>query len=248
MATIDQSELEGKIRNRPIAPELEVVLRNAADLAGIETVKVTSGGQPGTHGRRIGSTRHENGRAAEFYLVRNGKTLRFTDKKGNSHIEAFVTAAAAGGANGIGAGERYMGNKTIHVGFGTSPSDHRQIVWGAGGRAANAPAWLREAAREGWDNPVPVAEYEAYDSDDIGGFVVNARGGLHLRKGPGLAYGISKTIGVGTFVSVVGFDGPDGDWARVDLEGDGMFDGHLYAAFLTPVSAGEAVEEVEEPA
>lgn len=81
----------------------------------------------------------------------------------------------------------------------------------------------------------------------LGRFVVAARGGLHLRKGPGLAFGITSTLETGTEVTVAGFDGPDGEWARVDLEGDGLVDGHMLAAFLRPSQAHEASEEVEEP-
>ena len=43
------------------------------------------------------------------------------------------------------------------------------------------------------------------------------------------------------------FDGPGGEWARVDLQGDGLVDGHMFAAFLAPADAGTPTEEVEEP-
>jgi hypothetical protein len=66
-----------------------------------------------------------------------------------------VRSAAANGATGIGAGERYMGKTTIHVGFGTTPEDRSKLVWGAEGRSANAPNWLRRAAQEGWNSPLP---------------------------------------------------------------------------------------------
>ena len=77
-------------------------------------------------------------------------------------------------------------------------------------------------------------------------YTVIARGGLQLRKGPGLGFGVTKTIQTGTEIAVVGFDGPNGEWARVDLEGDGLIDGHLFAAFLQPAGNGLG-EEVEEP-
>src|SRR5262245_41740215 len=104
MATIDQSGLVGKIRDRPISPELHVVLERAADAAGIDVVRVTSGGQPGSTGGRTGSTRHDHGRAADLQLVQGGRTLSFTDQDGGPAVEAFVTASAANGATGIGAG------------------------------------------------------------------------------------------------------------------------------------------------
>ena len=247
MATIDQSGLVGKIRDKPIGQKLKRVLEGAADAAGIDTVRVTSGSQPGTTGRRTGSTRHDNGRAADLQLIKGGRTLTFTDQGGGPIVEAFVTAAAANGATGIGAGVDYMGNRTLHVGFGTSPQDLSTLVWGAGGKSANAPPWLREAAREGWNSPVTEAASGPFAARSLGRFVVVARGGLHLRKGPGLTFGITTTVEAGTEVAVVAFDGPDGEWARVDLQGDGLVDGHLFAAFLKPADANELNEEVEEP-
>jgi hypothetical protein len=242
MATIDQSGLVGKIRDKPIGAKLQGVLERAADAAGIDIVRVTSGSQPGTHGRRTGSTRHDNGRAADLQLIVNGRALEFTDQDGGPVIEAFVTAAAANGATGIGAGVQYMGNKTLHIGFGISPQDLSKIVWGAGGRSANAPAWLREAARKGWDNPV----MEVGSDTSPRRLVVVARSGLQLRKGPGTEFGITKTLDIGTKVTVLGFDGPKGEWARVDLQGDGLVDGHLFSAFLQPADASDFNEELEE--
>jgi len=247
MSVVEQWQIgrEGVIRNRAISSDLEVVLLSAAEAADIDAVVVTSGGQPGTHGKRIGSSRHDHGRAADLHLVKDGTTLRFTDRDGNPDIETFVTAAAANGANGIGAGEHYMGASKLHIGFGTNPGDDRQIVWGAGGRSVNAPDWLRRAAQQGWDNQVAEVAVGPSMDDITRLFSIIARGGLHLRKGPGLDYGITSTIPGGTAVTVAGFDGLDGEWARVDLKGDGMVDGHLLAAFLEPVDFDD-VEEIEE--
>ena len=247
MAIIDESGLVGKIRNKPIGEKLRGVLSRAADATGIDIVRVTSGSQPGTTGRRTGFTRHDNGRAADLQLVKGGLTLEFTDQDGGPIVEAFVTAAAANGATGIGAGVHYMGNRTLHVGFGTSPQDHSKLVWGAGGRSANAPAWLREAARKGWENPVTETSSVPSTAQILGRFVVVARDGLRLRKGPGLEFAATRTLENGTEVSVLGFDGLNGEWARVDLQGDSLVDGHLFKAFLRPADAGEPDEEVEEP-
>ena len=141
------------IRNKPITTELHDLLNGAADATGIEKVVIISGGQTSNHAANLngvvggwtGSHRHDNGRAADIELIRNGTTLAFTDTDG-SQVEAFVTAAAARGANGIGAGVHYMGPNKIHVGFGNSLSDHQKLVWGAAGASANAPGWLRRAA------------------------------------------------------------------------------------------------------
>jgi len=139
---------EGKIRDKPISDKLKRVLDKAADAAEIETVLVTSGGQvaKGMPGKRTGSTRHDLGNAADLQLLKKGKPLDFTTTADRKIVAAFVTAAAANGATGIGAGIQYMGPKTLHVGFGT------KAVWGARGKAANAPPWLKKAVFAGWEN------------------------------------------------------------------------------------------------
>jgi hypothetical protein len=80
-----------------------------------------------------------------------------------------------------------------------------------------------------------------------GRYVVVARGGLHLRKGPGLDFGVTRTLPTDTVLTVAGFDGANGEWARVDLQDDGLVDGHVFAAFLRPAEVVEHDEEVEEP-
>jgi len=246
MAKIDGPPA-GVTRNKPITKELKRILNDAADALGIDTVHITSGGQPGTTGKRTGSTRHDGGRAADLQLVKAGKTLTFTDKNGGD-VEAYVTAVAARGATGIGAGVGYMGNKTIHVGFGTSPADKAKLVWGAKGKSANAPAWLRAAAENGWQNPVAVGASGGSAPLETGRYVVVARGGLRLRNGPGLGFSVSKSLEAGTELSVVGFDGPDSEWARVDLENDGLVDGHVFATFLKSAgSDADSTEDSDEP-
>lgn len=254
MATV-REDTRKQIRCLPIAAELRRLLERAADRAGIALVRVTSGGQApkGSGGKRTGSTRHDNGRAADLQLLIDGRrALDFTDADDLPFVAAFVTAAAALGASGIGAGVDYMGPRTLHVGFGTSPSDHTQLVWGAGGRSANAPKWLRKAAETGWADPV-APEVEA-----IGRFRVAARDGVRLRSGPGVDFTHLRTIGAGTELTVLALDGVNRDWARVDLNHDALIDGHLHVAFLVPVGrperggaeapeTDEADEGVEEP-
>jgi hypothetical protein len=222
----------------------------------VSKIVIVSGGQISNHvpqlegvvGGWTGSHRHDNGGAADIQLIKGGTTLAFTDADG-SEVAAFVTAAAARGAIGIGAGVNYMGPKTIHVGFGNSPSDHQKLVWGAAGASANAPAWLRVAAKAGWDHPVggAVAALAAEASGPSPGaferFVVAAREGLWLRKGPGLGFDRAKLLAAGTELSVAG---RDGEWARVDLEHDGLVDGYVFAAFLKSADPGIG-ETAEEP-
>lgn len=153
---------KGKIRDLPISGELRALLLQAAELSGVETVKVTSGGQcrKGTCARRTGSERHDAGQAADLELLVGGESLAFTDQLGVEYFKTFVIEAARAGATGIGGGSAYMGEKTIHIGFG------KGAVWGAGGRSANAPAWLVAAAKQGWGFPKGMVPDEGLDSPD----------------------------------------------------------------------------------
>lgn len=239
----------GAIRNRPISDELRAVLEAAAQEVGVDLVRITSGGQPGTHGRSTGSTRHNDGRAADLQLEQGGSTKTFSDARGGQVFEGFVTAAASFGATGIGAGVRYMGNRTIHVGFGRTPSDTSKLVWGENGSSTHAPQWLRDAADAGWNAPRALPALTPRTDDLPGRFVVAARSGLKLRSGPGLEFGVAKVLSQGDTVTVLGFDGPNQDWARVDLEDDGGVDGHMSAAFLRRVHSvmASTFEDEDEP-
>ena len=67
--------------------------------------------------------------------------------------------------------------------------------------------------------------------------VVVAAGGLNLRKGPGTNFPSKGLIKDGTAVDVLS---GDGDWAQVDLNGDGTPDGFMSAAHLKPAPAPAA--------
>ncbi len=237
------------IRNKPISAELKAVLERAAAAAGVDTVRITSGGQDalGQGTRRTGSTRHDRGRAADLQLVAGGTTRTFTDATADPVVLAFVTAAAAAGATGIGAGVTYMGNRTIHVGFGTSVTDRTKLTWGAGGAAANAPRWLRDAAAAGWAAPGPVIRGGPPSIQRPGQFQVIARSGLKLRGGPGTNFDSEQTLPLGTELSVVEISSVDPSWVAVDLQGDGFRDGFVFASFLAPVDADTDSEGANEP-
>jgi hypothetical protein len=77
-----------------------------------------------------------------------------------------------------------------------------------------------------------------------GRYAVVARGGLKLRGGPGTNFASEQTLPLGTELNVLSTDPVDPSWARVDLEGDGVFDGYVFAAFLAPApGGGEGVPE-----
>lgn len=233
------------IRNKAITQQLKQVLEAAAQAAGIDAIRITSGGQDalGEGTRRTGSTRHDRGRAADLQCVVNGNTLTFTDQSAPPAILAFVTAAAAAGATGIGAGVGYMGNRTMHVGFGTSVNDHATLTWGAGGRSVNAPQWLRNAAQAGWNAPSPIPHGGASGSLTPGRYVVIAGSGLKLRGGPGTNFESETTLAAGTELNIVAVDGQDPSWVQVDVDDDGLRDGYVFAAFLAPAGAHEHAPE-----
>lgn len=230
------------IRNKPISEKLKRVLDSAAQAAGVDTIRITSGGQDGT--RRTGSRRHDHGRAADLQCIVGGNTLTFTDQSAPPSILSFVTAAAAAGATGIGAGVSYMGPRTIHVGFGNSADDHSKLTWGSHGRSANAPRWLRDAANAGWEEPALVHHVAAPGIVAPGRHAVIARSGLKLRGGPGTNFGSERTLPAGTELNVLQASSVDPAWVRVNLEDDDFLDGYVLADFLGPVGAkGEDAPE-----
>jgi hypothetical protein len=236
-------------RNKPIADVLKTVLQTAAQAAGLDAVTITSGGQDalGEGTRRTGSTRHDRGRAADLQCIVNGRAVTFTDQAADPTILAFVKAAAAAGATGIGAGVTYMGNKTLHIGFGTSINDRTKLTWGAQGAAANAPRWLRQAAEAGWAAPDAPLAGGAGLAISPGRCVVIARDGLRLRGGPGTEFESERTLPLGTALNVIDVRSPPPGWARVDLEGDGLLDGYVFAAFLAPAGPDSDNENAPEP-
>jgi hypothetical protein len=133
---------QGATRSQPIAPELAKAFAFLPEL-GLQ-MEVFSGGQPaaGTSSARVGSTRHDHGRSADVFFRRNGQRMDWSDPTQVPIYQDVVRRAKAAGVTGFGAGPGYMQPGSMHVGFG-SPS-----VWGAGGKGANAPDWLRQAYGE----------------------------------------------------------------------------------------------------
>lgn len=136
-------ETMGKIRDKPLQEGLVNILQSAADSTGYR-VAVVSGGQDSK--KRTGSHRHDGGHAADVKLYRNGRVLRTTNKKDIPYIVEFLKKAKEAGATGIGAGPGYMGGTAIHIDFasGKTISKGSANYWGAGGKSANAPKWLKD--------------------------------------------------------------------------------------------------------
>lgn len=130
---------QGSIRNKPVMPNLAKIYEQAATRAGIDAIRVVSGGQDATGPHRTGSHRHDLGGAGDIQLLVGGRPLDFTNKADLPIIQNFFREGRALGLTGVGAGSGYMGNTTYHAGFGPVS------VWGAGGRSKNAPQWLSDA-------------------------------------------------------------------------------------------------------
>lgn len=238
----------GKIRSLPISARLRRILLAAGELAGVDTIRVTSGGQmplatalakgakkiSGSRWRlpngkivRIGSTRHDDGGAADLRLELNGAQQKFTTSSGQKLFADFAEKCAALGCSGLGAGVPYMGNRTIHVGFGT------KAVWSK--KPHPVPCWLVNAVSRGWNNPInlnAISPAPGIDVTGTGRYRVVARPHLFLRAGAGTAFKKIGQITDGTEVNVVD---RSGDWAKIDLLFDGTPDGFSHGAYLRKV-------------
>lgn len=202
-----QAEL-ATIRRRPIAPALKAILEAAAEATGIDSVIVVSGGQgrAGSGLPRTGSTRHDDGNAADVELKQGGRTLNF-DAGDRGLVAAFITACAARGATGIGGSADYMGPTRLHIGFGS------RAVWGGRHKnAAGAPRWLREAVAEGWEAPQasPAAARPVLRSGDSGEAVKALQAAL-ARAGYGVT--VDGAFGPKTERAVVAFQTAKGLFA-----------------------------------
>ena len=111
-------------RNLPIQTELMNILKTAAQSAGVDA-EITSGGQvPKSEGgrdgvNRAGSNRHDKGYGADCRLFTgtgaNKTRLYTTNQEQLGIILKFAQACRDAGATGIGVGNGYMFDKTIHV-------------------------------------------------------------------------------------------------------------------------------------
>ncbi len=145
------TESQAGIRNQPIKPDLKAILARAGAEAGVN-VNVTSGGQPekGSGGRRTGSTRHDNGHAADVQLTTStGRVLDLNNPQDLPIIQNFIKSAKKNGATGFGAGNGYMGDNTFHIDNASLYGQGKAGYWGGpldGGtyRSRNAPQWLKD--------------------------------------------------------------------------------------------------------
>jgi len=133
---------QSAIRNKPMSDELMAAFETFIPQSGLR-MDVISGGQDakGEGDRRTGSTRHDHGGAvdADFYDVETGDKLDWNNPAHMDRIAQLVQSAKSAGLGGIGAGNDYMGAGRFHMGTGNPGT------WGAGGKSANTPDWLKAA-------------------------------------------------------------------------------------------------------
>ena len=87
----------------------------ACDESKVDFVTITSGAQPGTDGKRIGSFRHDTGLAADFTLTKDGRLLSAARVKDQAVMSEFLKAAKTQGILAGGMSRDYMGNFTMHL-------------------------------------------------------------------------------------------------------------------------------------
>lgn len=132
---------QGATRSMPLNEKLVASLGFLPELG--VTAEVFSGGQPAAgQGPRTGSTRHDHGNAADVNFYKDGRKLDWANPEDQPLFQEIVKRGKAAGLTGFGAGPGYMSPGSMHIGFG-NPG-----VWGAGGKGANAPEWLRAAYGE----------------------------------------------------------------------------------------------------
>ena len=139
---------KGATRNKPISDDLRGRLGYLNDM-GI-TMEIFSGGQDGIETgskQRVGSVRHDHGNAADAFFYKDGRRLDWANEADQPVFDEIVRRGVAAGVTGWGAGPGYMQQGSMHVGMG-NPG-----VWGAGGKGASAPSWLRAAYGNPWVEP-----------------------------------------------------------------------------------------------
>ena len=128
---------KGQTRSLPANPQLETTIADVLASMGL-TGKVHSGGQNDETGR-VGGPRHDHGNSVDMDFYVGDRKLSFKNKEDIPVFQEIVQRLKANGVTGFGAGEGYMTDGRMHVGYG-SPA-----VWGSDRSNATAAEWLKEA-------------------------------------------------------------------------------------------------------
>ncbi|MDA8882843.1 phage baseplate assembly protein V [bacterium] len=144
------SGFSGRTRNKPIQSQLFSILESAAQNAGVNVVIFSGGQDPaGPGARRTGSTRHDNGYAADVWLYSgptSGSKLSSSKSSDIPIIKKFAKACFDNNANAVGVGPGYMDDVGVHVDIATYKSDSG--VWGSTHSVGSASSWLIAARDE----------------------------------------------------------------------------------------------------
>tara|TARA_R110000824_G_scaffold359628_2_gene547228 strand:+ start:11488 stop:14889 length:3402 start_codon:yes stop_codon:yes gene_type:complete len=191
MAGYIQYANQGATRKRPLSERLTGALSFLPELG--VTMEVFSGGQGSADdgGERVGSTRHDHGEAADVFFYKDGKRLDWSNPDDVPLFQNIVSRGRSAGISGFGAGDNYMQPGSMHLGFGTP------AVWGADGKSANAPKWLKAAfdgtpqgtAPGGSDTPATAAPQALQDAYDAGRLTPDQRTRFESRFMPAPAVG-----------------------------------------------------------
>lgn len=162
---------------------------------------------------------------------RSGSTLSFEFARANpdypSHSAIVVDFELR---NGVRNAVTIGGNESLSGGSGTVGKKFFPLKGnGLLDQSAIGPKLISVVENQlasGVTIPVPIP----------GPYVVNVRTDLKLRGGPGPEFPILKSLPNATPLNVLEFDNvSSGRWALVDLEGDGVKDGYVFARFIEPV-------------
>lgn len=137
------TQTPGATRSLPLASGLVSTIQRGLAGTGLNWHSY-SGGQPakGSGGARVGSTRHDNGRASDGYFkdAATGRVLDAANGQDRQRIAVALGKLRQAGIQGIGWGPGYMGSKNFHLDIATP------AIWGEGGRSASAHKWVIDAA------------------------------------------------------------------------------------------------------
>lgn len=128
---------KGQTRSLPANPKLETSISDVLASMGL-TGNVHSGGQNDETGK-VGGARHDHGNSVDMDFYKGGRKLSYKNKEDIPVFQEIVQRLKANGVTGFGAGEGYMVDGRMHVGYG-SPA-----VWGKDRTNATAAQWLKEA-------------------------------------------------------------------------------------------------------
>ena len=137
-----------RTRNKPVKDKLINALAAAVKASGVDYVTITSGLQPGTTGRRIGSGRHDTGLAADLFVTYKGRKLDRSKIQDQAILTRFIQAAIVNGIKAGGMSKGYMGNYTMHLDMlGAYVGGSSRAIWNGNLSTWLSDSWFEEALK-----------------------------------------------------------------------------------------------------